>query len=65
MYTVEQYNGTQNGWSQVTDWVDQATACRRLRLNRAVHGWQFTFRIRRDCSPHGLDLSDFPFAFTN
>jgi hypothetical protein len=65
MYTVEQYNGTAEGWSQVTTWVDPATACRRLRLNRAIHGWQFTYRIRRKWSEKGLDLVDLPFAFSN
>ncbi len=47
----------------VSPFVDQATACRRLRLHRACRGHQFIYRIRRKYSEQGLNLHDLPFAF--
>jgi hypothetical protein len=63
MYQVVQYFGAADGWSPVTDFVDVATACRRLRLRRACRGHQFIYKIRRKHSTRNLDLADLPFAF--
>jgi len=63
MYCIEQYFGSDDGWSMVSPFVDQATACRRLRLHRACRGHQFIYRIRRKYSEQGLNLHDLPFAF--
>ena len=73
MYQVEQYHGTDDGWEPVSQgFVDQVTAVRRLRLYRACRGDQSVFRITRDIldvdiygQSLSLDVSDFPFAFSN
>jgi hypothetical protein len=63
--TTHQLVSTRGFWGTSKFCVDLATAARRLRLNRAVHGWQFSFRLRRKSSSNGLDLVDLPFAFSN
>lgn len=63
MYRVFQYFGCDDGWQPVTDYVDQTTAARRLRLRRACRGHLHIYAIRRKYSNLNLDLSDLPFAF--
>ena len=63
MYQVFQYFGCDDGWQPVTDYVDQPTAARRLRLRRACRGHLHIYAIRRKYSNLNLDLSDLPYAF--
>ena len=63
MYQVYSYYGTQEGYRPVTDYVDAATAVRRLRLRRACRGHRYLYTIRRKYSDINLDVADFPFAF--
>jgi len=73
MYQVEQYHGTNDGWAPVSQgFVNEVTAVRRLRLYRACRGHNAIFRISRDIldvdiygQSLSLDVSDFPFAFSN
>ena len=60
MFQVFQYFGCDDGWQPVTDYVDQTTAARRLRLRRACRGHLHIYAIRRKHSSHNLDLSDCP-----